>query len=264
MNLSFGLVKTAADEQADRLLAREARWLRELEEVRELEGQVPRVLEEGMSPLGRRYLVISMLPAGGETRAFTGDHARFLASLRKARLRTVEFEVSGTCQWLQRSIDQARDFASPRAAQTLEESYRDCETALLYWTGPYVLSQGDFAPWNIRNLGSQLFVTDWGRAHADASPLDDVLHYLMIQRALNSRPVTVPVLRQAMRRAADFAVQAYPEWSWRPPVIGALTLVYLLGVVLERSLALRRIERAERVVGAYWKLLEKRTAWMPK
>ena len=131
MNLSFGLVKTAADEQADLLLAREAHWLRELEEVRELEGQVPRVLEEGTSPLGRRYLVISMLPSGGETRAFTGDHARFLASLRKARLRTLEFDVSGTGQWLSRSIGRARAFASQRQMCTLEESYADCETALV-------------------------------------------------------------------------------------------------------------------------------------
>ena len=92
MNLSFGLVKTAADDQAERLLAREARWLRELEEVRELEGQVPRVLDEGTGPGGHRYLVISMLPSGGETRAFTGDHARFLASLRKAPV----FAVSPT------------------------------------------------------------------------------------------------------------------------------------------------------------------------
>ncbi len=268
MNLSFGLVKTATDEQADLLLAREAHWLRELQEIRELEGQVPRVLEEGTSQLGRRYLVISMLPAGGdargETRAFTADHARFLASLRKARLRTLEFDVSGTGQWLSRSIGKAQAFASQRQMRTLEESYGDCETALLYWTGPYVLAQGDFTPWNIRNLGSQLFVTDWGRAHADASPLDDVLHYLMIQRALNSRPVTVPVLRQAMRHAGEFAVQAYPEWSWRPPVIGALTLVYLLGVVLDRSLRCGRIERTDPVVDAYWKLLEKRSAWMPK
>ena len=263
MNLSFGLVKTAADEQAELLLAREARWLRELEEVRELEGQVPRVLEEGTGPGGRRYLVISMLPARGETRAFTHDHARFLASLRKARLRTLEFDVSGTGQWLHQSIGRARAFATPRQVQTLEASYCDCERALLYWTGPYVLAQGDFAPWNIRNLGSQLFVTDWGHAHADASPLDDVLHYLMIQRALNSRPITVPVLRQAMQCAAEFAVQAYPEWAWRPPVIGALTLVYLLGVVLDRSLRNGRIEGADRVVDAYWKLLEKRSAWMP-
>ena len=268
MNLSFGLVKTATDEQADLLLAREAHWLRELQEIRELEGQVPRVLEEGTSQLGRRYLVISMLPAGGdargETRAFTADHARFLASLRKARLRTLEFDVSGTGQWLSRSIGRAQAFASQRQMRTLEDSYGDCETALLYWTGPYVLAQGDFAPWNIRNLGSQLFVTDWGRAHADASPLDDVLHYLMIQRALNSRPITLPVLRQAMRHATDFAAKAYPEWSWRPPVIGALTLVYLLGVVLDRSLRGGRIERGDGVVDAYWKLLERRSAWMPK
>ena len=263
MNLSFGLVKTAADEAADALLAREARWLRELERVRELEGQVPRVLEEGTSAAGRRYLVISMWPARGETRAFTPDHARFLARLGKARFRSAEFDACATCEWMQESLKLARDFVPARAMHTLDEAYHDCETALLYWTGPYVLSQGDFAPWNIRNLGSQLFVTDWGQARADASPLDDVLHYLMIQRALNSRPVSVPVLRQAMRRAAEFAVQAYPEWTWRAPVIGALTLVYLLGVVLHRSLARGRLDRTDRVVGAYWKLLEKRSAWMP-
>jgi len=81
-----------------------------------------------------------------------------------------------------------------------------------------------------------------------------VLHYLMIQRRLK----TVPLLRRAMGRAQEFALAAYPEWSWRPRVIGALTLVYLLGVILHRG-----ADRNDPVVGAYWKLLEKRTAWMP-
>jgi hypothetical protein len=264
MNLSFGLMKTAVDDAAALVLAREARLLRELEEVPELEGHVPRVLDEGTRPDGRPYLVISMWPARGETRAFTGDHARFLAKLGKARFRSLEFDACGTCQWMQDSLARAAEFVPERDMRTLEDAYHDLETALLYWTGPYVLAQGDFAPWNIRNLGSQLFVTDWGNARTDASPLDDVLHYLMIQRALNARPVTVPVLEQAMRRAADFAVQAYPEWTWRPPVIGALTLVYLLGVVLHRSLAWRRMDHSDGVVGAYWKLLQKRSAWMPK
>jgi len=263
VNVSFGLVKTAADDAADALLAREARWLHELEEVRELEHQVPRLLEEGTNQAGRRYIVISMYPARGETRAFTTDHARFLASLGKARFRATDFDVTETSVWLQRSLVEASGFVPAPVMQTLHDCYDLCETALLYWTGPYVLSQGDFAPWHIRNLGSQLFVTDWGQARADASPLDDVLHYLMIQRALFARPVTVPVLRQAMRRAADFALQAYPEWSWRPPVIGALTLVYLLGVVLQRSLATQRFDRCDRVLGPYWKLLQKRSAWMP-
>jgi hypothetical protein len=264
VNLAFGLVKKATDEQADRLLAREASWLRQLESVRELEGQVPRLIEEGRGPEGRRFLVMTMMPAAGsETRAFTADHARFLASLGKAKFRAIDFEVSGTCHWLHQSLCEVESFAPRKSITLLGDAYHDCETALLYWTGPYVVSQGNFAPWNIRRHGAQLFVADWGEARAGASPLDDVLHYLMIQRALCARPVSVPVLKTAMQRAREFALQAYPEWSWRPKVIGALTLVYLLGVVLHRSLARRRLDPADRVVSAYWKLLEKRSAWMP-
>ena len=264
MNLSFGLLKRASDEQADSLLEREAQWLRELETVPELEGHVPRLLDEGTGPEGRRFLVMTMVPAArGETRAFTADHARFLASLGKARFRAIDFEVSGTCRWLVRSLTRLEEFAAPKAVAMLGSAYHDCETALLYWTGPYVLAQGDFAPWHIRYLDSQLFVTDWGNARAEASPLDDVLHYLMIQRAVCGRPLTVPVLQAAMLRAREFAVQAYPEWSWRPKVIGALTLVYLLGTLIHRSLERRRIDLDDSVVAGYWKLLEKRSAWMP-
>jgi hypothetical protein len=243
------LVKTAKDANAARRLAREAVWLRELGDVRSLDGQIPRLIEQGTDGQGRPYLTVDIQYANGETRAFTDDHARFLASLGKARFRAAEFEMSGKCQWLQRALSEM-----PEKSALLEEAYYDCETALLYWTGPYVLSQGDFAPWNIRKFGPQLFVFDWGETHAEASPLDDVLHYLMIQR----RVKTMPLLRRAMARAQEFALAAYPEWTWRPRVIGALTLVYLLGVILHRGAS-----RADPVVGAYWKLLEKRSAWMP-
>jgi hypothetical protein len=248
-SLEFRLVKTARDAAAAERLAREALWLRELGEVRSLEGQLPRLIESGTDGSGWPYLVISIPPAGGgnsaETRAFTGEHARFLAMLGKARFRAADFEHAGKCQWIQRSL--------PSGEPLLQEAYVDCEKALLYWTGPYVVSQGDFAPWNIRTFGSQLFVFDWGSAHADASPLDDVLHYLMIQRRLKS----VRLVRRAMSRAREFALAAYPGWSWRPPVICALTLVYLLGVILHRG-----VNRADPMVSAYWKLLEKRSTWM--
>jgi hypothetical protein len=245
MSFDLRLVKTAKDAEAASRLAREALWLRELASVRSLEGQLPRLIEQGTDAAGSPYLVLSIPPGTGETRAFTSDHARFLAALGKARFRAADFEHAGKCEWIQRSL--------PADAPVLEEAYYDCEKALLYWSGPYVLSQGDFAPWNIRRFGEQLFVFDWGNAHADASPLDDVLHYLMIQRRLK----TVSLLRKAMSRAHEFALAAYPEWSWRPKVIGALTLVYLLGVILHRG-----ANRGEPVVGAYWKLLEKRSIWM--
>jgi hypothetical protein len=245
MRYELRLVKTATDAGTAERLAREALWLKSLGEERELKDHLPRVIEEGTDPGGWPYLVLAIAPGTAETRAFTPEHAQFLRKLGKARFRAAEFEHAGKCEWIRRSL--------PSHAPVLEDAYHDCERALLYWTGPYVLSQGDFAPWNIRRFGGELFVFDWGDAHADASPLDDVLHYLMIQRRLR----TVALLRRAMARAREFALAAYPEWTWRPQVIGALTLVYLLGVILHR-----RADRADPVVDAYWKLVEKRTTWM--
>jgi hypothetical protein len=261
--VNYSLVKSAADEFGDRQLAREAQWLRELAQVRELDGQVPRLLDEGFNEDGRRFLVMSVAQGTGETRAFTPGHERFLASLGKARFRSIDFEVSGCCEQLNQSLLELEGGVSAKAMATLRAAYHDCETALLYWTGPYVLSQGDFAPWNIRTLGSQLFVYDWGRARSEASPLDDVLHYVMIQRALHARAVTAAFLQSAMKRAYDFALLAYPEWTWRPPVIGALTLVYLLGALLHHSVPARRLDPADPLVKSYWNLIEKRSAWMP-
>jgi hypothetical protein len=85
----------------------------------------------------------------------------------------------------------------------------------------------------------------------------------MVQRVLRAGPVTVPFLRSAMKRAYEFAVNAYPEWSWRPQVIGALTLVYLLGATLHHALERRAIDRSHALAGAYLGLLEERAAWMP-
>jgi hypothetical protein len=260
----LALTKTAVDERGDRALAREARWLRELEEVPALDGQVPRLIEEGTGADGRRYLVLSTASeARGETRAFTGEHQAFLARLGKARFRVVDFEMTASCRWLQRSMSELESFTPREQAAVLRAAFHDCETALLYWTGPYVLAQGDFAPWNIRTLDSQLFVSDWGRARSDASPLDDVLHYLMLQRVLRAGPVSATFLQAAMKRAHAFAVAAYPEWSWRPRVIGALTLVYLLGSTLHYALERRGLDRTQAPVGGYLSLLERRAAWMP-
>ena len=261
--VNYSLVKTAADPNGDLQLAREAQWLRELADVRDLQGQVPQLLEEGTNAQGRRFLVMSVTQGTGETRAFTPGHERFLASLGKARFRSIDFEVSGCCEQLNQSLTGLEGCVPGRTLATLRGAYRDCETALLYWTGPYVLSQGDFAPWNIRTLGPQLFVHDWGKARTEANPLDDVLHYVMIQRALHGRAVTARFLQSAMRRAHDFALLAYPEWTWRPPVIGALTLVYLLGALLYHMVPARRLDRSDAVVKSYWNLIEKRSAWMP-
>jgi len=124
------LVKTATDAAAARRLAREALWLRELNDVRSLEGQLPRLIEQGIDASGREFLVVGIQRGFGETRAFTNQHARFLATLGKARFRAAEFEVSGKCQWLQQALGEL-----PEKSALLEQAYYDCETAGGCWAG---------------------------------------------------------------------------------------------------------------------------------
>jgi hypothetical protein len=61
-----------------------------------------------------------------------------------------------------------------------------------------------------------------------------------------------------MKRAHDFALEAYPEWTWRPRVIGALTLVYLLGVILHHA------GKHQLAHDSYLRLVERRAHWMPE
>src|SRR5688572_29014819 len=119
--LELRLIKTATDATTAKRLAREALWLRELGEVPSLEGQLPRLIEEGIDDQGRPFLTIGIQETSGETRAFTNDHARFLSSLGKARFRAAEFEVSSKCQWLYRALNEL-----PQRSALLDETYYDC------------------------------------------------------------------------------------------------------------------------------------------
>lgn len=161
----------------------------------------------------------------------------------RARFRVLDFEVSGCAQTLQRELERAAAYAPPEALAALEEAYRECEAVLLYWTGPYVGAQGSASP--------------------EANPLEDVLRDLTRQRALSRRPLGARELRVAMRRAREFALAAYPGWRWPRSVVGALTLVYLLGSLLRQCAANRRMDDDDPLTATYRKLIETRSAWMP-
>ena len=164
-------------------------------------------------------------------------------SVGRARFRVLDFEVSGCAQALQRELERAADYAPREALAALEQAYRECEGVLLYWTGPYAGAQGGAA--------------------AEANPLEDVLHDWTTQRALSHRPLGARELRVAMRRAREFALAAYPGWRWPRRVIGAFTLAYLLGALLRRCAANRRMDDDDPLTATYRKLIETRSAWMP-
>jgi hypothetical protein len=150
---------------------------------------------------------------------YTGDP--LVRTFRRARWRAGDFEASGCAHALQRALERAADYAPPEPLAELAAAYRECETALLYWTGPYVL--GREGRWDTAN------------------PLDDVLEHLTAQRDGRARPLSALELRVAMRRAAR----------------------YLLGALLRRCDAIRRMDDDDPLTATYRKLIATRTAWMP-
>ncbi len=258
----IALAKIAMGHRADAAVQSEAGWLRTVGQVPEVKGQVPRLLEEGTTDGGRRYLVSSVAPTTTTTSAFTAGHARFLTSLRHVRMRVEDFELSARARELQALLAELVPHVEPEACLALRGAVADCERPLVYWSGPYVASQGDFAPWNIRTLENRIFVFDWEAGSSGASPLDDVLHYLLIERAVHGFPVGPRELARAMAQAREFAAENYPQWNWTPRVVSAFALAYLLGVILRYSVPDRRISYRHPVIRRYWRLMERRREWM--
>lgn len=259
---ALALAKVAMAPSADPMVRAEARWLKELTDLRELSGQVPRLLAEGATLNGRRYLLTTLAPSTRQSSALTSAHLRFLEALGRARLNTLSFSSSPCFRQLDQALAQLAPYATREALVALRAALADCMTHLSEWRGPFVIAQGDFAPWNIRVHRHGIFVFDWEYARSGANPLADIFNFLLMPRAASGRAIGIRFLADTLRRAADLARQLYPEWNWRPRVTSALALAYLLEVILHYSHASRRIDRSDPVTRKYWQLIEERSAWL--
>lgn len=254
--------KVAMAQSADDRVTTEVRWLRDLAGMRGLADQVPRLVAEGATRNGRRYLVTTLAPGAGRSGTLTSAHVRFLEALGRARLESVGFSASPCFRNVDCMLARLDGCADREAHAMLQRAFRECTAYLAGWNGPFVIAQGDFAPWNIRVHRGAIFVFDWEYARAGANPLADVLNFLLMPRAVLGRAISIRALTAAIREAGNRARQLYPEWRWRYPVIPALTLAYLLEVILHYCLANQCVDQADPVVRTYWQLVERRNAWL--
>jgi hypothetical protein len=257
----LALAKVAMVASADRMVAAEAAWLRALAPVAALAGQVPRLLGDGAAPNGRRYLVTSLAPSTATTTAFTPAHTGFLRALAGVRREQAMFAASSYADHLAGALAALEPLVPPAAATMLRQALADCRTALGGWVGPYVIAQGDFAPWNIRIDGARVFVFDWKHARAGANPLADVFNFLLLPRALAGR-AAARALADTLGRAARIAPELHPGRRWPPRVVAGLALAYLLEVLACYSPASGRLELQHPVIRRYWRLVETRARWL--
>jgi len=201
---------------------------------------------------------------------YTSAHARFLKELARARLETMRFKASPCCAYLERVLAEVEPKLARGEAAQLERALLDCRRRLIDYSGPFVLSQGDFAWWNIRLYEPRdvrlpqrrVFVFDWEYARAGANPLADLLHYHLIQRAAAGRRISAVFCASVLTRAQEFARETYPEWKWRASEISALALAYVLEVLLHYCRTCGKIDYEENVMQGYWSLMKRRSTWM--
>lgn len=259
---ALALAKVAMVASADRMVTLEAGWLRTIAEIGNLDGQVPRLLATGTALSGRRFLVTTLAPTTRFTRSFTTAHLAFLAALGRARLQVERFTASPCYRNLEWSLSQLESSVSRDVLLVMEQALRDCRRSLSDWCGPFVIAQGDFAPWNIRQQHDRIFVFDWEYACTGANPLFDALNYFLMPRAVSGPAPTPRFLARVMRRVQEIACRLHPEWNWRERVVSAFSLVYLLHILVCYARSRMRFDLEHPVMSRYWKLLERRAEWM--
>lgn len=258
----LALAKIAIVPSADEMIGVEIGWLKEIEAIAGLADQVPRLMAEGVAADGRRYLVTSLAASTRATACFTPAHAEFLARLGRVRMQITGFQASPCYGELERSLAEIERSESCAGSAELRESLEQCRRTLAGFVGPFVMSHGDFAWWNIRVLPRGIFVFDWEYARTGANPLADFFHFHLIRRAAAGRNIRWQSLVTVLRRAEAFAQQAYPESRWGASIVAALALSYLLEVLLHHARAIGRIDRGGRVTRCYWNLMNRRSTWM--
>ena len=80
----------------------------------------------------------------------------------------MRFRASPCLEYLERTLRQLESCLQHDAVAALQAALRDCRASLSEWSGPFVIAQGDFAPWNLRFQGGRLSgILDFELAHWD-------------------------------------------------------------------------------------------------
>lgn len=261
---AMAMAKIAIGEGADATVSREAQWLRRMDRLGELYGWMPRVVSEGLTSSGRRFLVTDVGPLGSVQYRLSSRHQQFLRRLGRNSLRVMAFLGSPDHERVASSIDDIEPHVSVNALQQLREAHRDCAAALHGWSGPMVIAHGDFAPWNTRTTSGRLYVFDWECARAEANPLYDLFHFLLLPRALRRMALVSRrrLMAQLIEQVRSYAQVTYGEWLWTRRTVSALALHYVLDLILYYGLADRGIDFEHPVIALYWRLMTERNLWL--
>jgi hypothetical protein len=258
------VTKVALNRSANPAIVREAFWLRTLGNIPAMAPFLPKLLGEGTLSCGLSYLSMQALPKGVSTRRFERRHRHFLRLLAAYRPEPTPFNASGAHLRLRERMGQALPLMDGQYQELLQNVMNEIEREIGAQWLPTCLLHSDFAPWNVRLAEDHLYVFDWEYAEESGNPIQDFLHFHLIQRVLRRWPMGVSGMPALLTEVAGHARSVFGEDSGVAEACGPLALHYLLDTLTFYTTASGYLAPRHPVVRAYLELLNKRAEWMPQ
>lgn len=258
------IAKIAMTGRANAAIRREAHWLTTLGESSAIAAFVPVLLQQSMLPCLQQYVTMTALPRGYSPRSFGAAHADFLRTLATQGVLFKPWRDSEAHLRLKRRIDRLCLTVDAQMQRLWQQTLMDMEDIAGRMVLPNLIVHGDFAPWNMRLIERRLFVFDWEYAEAHGNPLQDFLHFHLIQHALRRREITPADMASLVIVTMDYADSQYGADVGVGKASGALILHYLLDTVTFYVETSGYLDQTHPVLQCYLGLIELRTQWLPE
>lgn len=258
------VTKVALNESANHAIAREAYWLGTLGQMPDMAPFLPHLRSEGALACGRRYLSMQALPLGVSSRRFDRRHRHFLCLLAERQQELTPWQQSGAHSRLRERMQEALPLMDTQYQELMLAVLEEVEQNIGQTWLPTCLLHSDFAPWNVRLAEQHLYVFDWEYAEESGNPIQDFLHFHLIQRALQRWPMSANNMPVLLQEVAAFARDVFGEKSGVAQACGPLTLHYLLDTLTFYTTASGYLAPRHPVVHTYLELLRRRAEWMPQ
>lgn len=258
------VAKVAMHLSANDAIAREAHQLDKLGKLPQIARFLPTLLRQGTLSCGRRYLSMQSLPQGVSSAVFTRGHAEFLRILADQTLFFEKWHNARAYLRLESRTHQVLPLVDEDLRRLLLETLAEIELGIGQRRLPTCLSHGDFAPWNLRENDGELYALDWEYAETSGNPLQDFLHFHLIQRALGRWPLRAGTMVALLEKATSYADRQFGRDSGVAAARGGLALYYLLDIVTFYVASSGHMDFSHPVLRAYLALLKQREDWLPR
>ena len=257
------VAKVAMHTTANDALKKEAHWLEKLGSASGTAQFMPQILQHSTLSCQRYFLTMLSLPDGASPKTFGRKHYEFLRMLAQQQPVFSEWKDSIAHRRLKERIGAL----STVVASDIWLYWQALITEIEQLTGrsilPNLMVHGDFAPWNLRQIDANLYVFDWEYAEIYGNPLQDFLHFHLMQQALKRRPLHHKKMSALLAKAVVYVNKQFGRDVGIDKACGALTLHYLLDTITFYVEASGYIDDNHPVMHNYQKMLAQRALWLP-